>query len=191
MPFIFIVLFSMIAAVFYVIIHDQITARICVEYFTIGHPPLFQTDSPTLLALGWGVVATWWVGLPLGVLLGGASRLGTWPRTGVRELFWPTVVLLIVMALAAVFFGWRGFHRANAGTVQMPTALAAAVPSEKHAAFIADWFAHSASYAVGALGGLALCFWVIRGRWRLARVRADRDVGMAATSSTMIRPSEK
>lgn len=191
MPFIAIVLFSIAAAVFYGIIHDQITARICIEYFTIGHPPLFQTDSPTLLALGWGVVATWWVGLPLGILLGCASRLGAWPRTGVRELFRPTAVLLIVMALAAAFFGWRGFHRANVGTVHMPPALAAAVPTEKHAAFIADWFAHSASYAVGALGGLALCFWVIRGRWRVARVRADRDDGIAATSSPMIRPFEK
>ena len=25
---------------------------------------MFHTDSPTLLALGWGVIATWWVGLP-------------------------------------------------------------------------------------------------------------------------------
>lgn len=178
MPFIAIVLFSMTAAVFYGIIHDQITARICVEYFTIGHPPLFSTNSPTWLALGWGVVATWWVGLPLGILLGCASRLGTWPRTGVRELFRPTAVLLVVMGLAAGFFGWRGFHRANVGTVHMPAALAAAVPPEKHAVFIANWFAHSASYAVGALGGLALCFWVIRGRWRLVRVGADQDGGI-------------
>ena len=177
MQFIAIVLFSIGAAVFYGIVHDQITARVCLEYFTIGHPPLFSTDSPTLLALSWGVVATWWVGLPLGILLGAASRLGTWPRLGVRALFRPTMLLLIMMGLAAAFFGWRGFHRASLGTVHLPAALAAAVPPEKHAAFIADWFAHSASYAVGALGGLALCFWLIRGRWLLATARAHPNAG--------------
>src|SRR3954451_19765307 len=58
-----IVLLSILAAVLYGIVHDQVTARICVEYFTIGHPPVFDTESPTLLGLGWGVIATWWVGL--------------------------------------------------------------------------------------------------------------------------------
>ena len=38
-------------AVVYGILHDQVTARVCVEYFTIGHPPMFPTNSPTLL--GW------------------------------------------------------------------------------------------------------------------------------------------
>ena len=170
MHFVSIILFGIAAAVFYGIVHDQITARVCIEYFTIGHPPLFPTGSPTLLALGRGVVATWWVGLPLGIFLALASRLGTWPRTGVRELFRPTVVLLIVMGLAAAFFGWRGFHRVSLGTIHLPSALAAAVPPEKHAAFIADWFAHSASYAVGALGGLVLCLWMVRRRWLLANV---------------------
>jgi len=169
MQFLGILLFSIAAAISYGIVHDQVTARICVEYFTIGHPPVFHTDSPTLLALGWGVIATWWVGLPLGFFLACASRIGTWPRTGVRELLRPTLCLLLVMGLTAGLFGWRGFHRANAGTVHLPAALAASVPPEKHAVFIADWFAHSASYGVGALGGLALCFWMIRKRWQLSQ----------------------
>jgi len=62
-----IVLLCIVSAVVYGILHDQVTARACVEYFTIGHPPVFKTDSPTLLALGWGVIATWWVGLLLGI----------------------------------------------------------------------------------------------------------------------------
>ena len=65
MQFVGIVLFSIAAAVFYGIAHDQVTVRVCLEYFTIGHPPVFKTTSPALLALGWGVLATWWVGLPL------------------------------------------------------------------------------------------------------------------------------
>ncbi len=55
-----IILLSIAAAVAYGIIHDQITARICVEYFTIGHPPVFGTDDPTLLGIGWGMSGCSW-----------------------------------------------------------------------------------------------------------------------------------
>jgi hypothetical protein len=44
-----IVILCIVSAVSYGILHDQITARICVEYFTIGHPPVFDTTSPTWL----------------------------------------------------------------------------------------------------------------------------------------------
>lgn len=43
-----------IAAGCYGIAHDQVTACVCVEYFTVGHPPVFSTDDPTLLGIGWG-----------------------------------------------------------------------------------------------------------------------------------------
>ena len=46
-----IVLMCVFAAVVYGVIHDQITARVCVEYFTVGHPPIFPTDDPTLLGV--------------------------------------------------------------------------------------------------------------------------------------------
>jgi hypothetical protein len=38
--FVAIVLISVGMAVAYGIVHDQITARVCVEYFTIEHEPL-------------------------------------------------------------------------------------------------------------------------------------------------------
>ena len=36
-----IVVLCIVAAIVYGILHDQVTARVCVEYFTIGHPPIF------------------------------------------------------------------------------------------------------------------------------------------------------
>ncbi len=63
-----IVVFSIVAVVAYGIIHDQITVRLCLEYFTVAHPPLFPTRSPTLLAICWGTVATVWAGMAAGSL---------------------------------------------------------------------------------------------------------------------------
>jgi len=59
-----IILLCVDAAILYGIFHDQVTARLCVEYFTIGHPNIFGTDNPTVLAIAWGI-CTWWVGFYL------------------------------------------------------------------------------------------------------------------------------
>lgn len=76
-----IVVLCVLAAAAYGVIHELVTARICIEYFTILHPAIFPTTSPTLLALGWGILATWWVGAILGVLLALAARAGSRPRS--------------------------------------------------------------------------------------------------------------
>src|ERR1700752_554669 len=86
-----IVFFCMLAAVGYGIVHDQFTARVCVEYFTIGHPPIVNTDSPTLLGLGWGVLATWWVGLFLGIPLAVAARVGNRAKLSSGQLVRPVL----------------------------------------------------------------------------------------------------
>jgi hypothetical protein len=84
-----IVVFSMLACIVYGIIHDQITARICVEYFTIGHAPVFDTEDPSLLGLGWGVRATWWVGLFVGIPLATFARIGGRPKRSAVPLIRP------------------------------------------------------------------------------------------------------
>src|SRR5687768_3279430 len=106
---------SILAAIIYGIAHDQVTARVCVEYFTIGHPPIFRTDDPTLLGLGWGIVATWWVGLILGVALALTARAGSRPRTPAAALARPVATLLAVMGVGAALAGGIGWAVAQAG----------------------------------------------------------------------------
>src|SRR5690349_18959242 len=103
-----IVLLCILSAVVYGILHDQVTARVCVEYFTIGHPPMFDTDSPTLLALGWGIIATWWVGLLLGIPAALVSRLGSWPKYDAAHLIRPVCGLMVVMGCASLLAGLAG-----------------------------------------------------------------------------------
>ncbi|MBI5760206.1 MAG: hypothetical protein HZA46_16945 [Planctomycetales bacterium] len=153
-----IVLLSVVAAVMYGIVHDQITARVCVEYFTIFHPPVFATDDPTLLGIGWGIIATWWVGFILGVPLALCARLGSQPRRDIGSLVRPIGKLLAIMATCALAAGLTGWLLAESGAIRLLGRMAIAVPPERHARFLADLWAHNASYAVGFFGGIVLCF---------------------------------
>ena len=112
-----IVLMCMVAAVCYGIVHDQVTARVCVEYFTVGHPPGFGTDDPTLLGIRWGIIATWWVGLLLGVPLAFIARAGSRPKRSVGSLVRPVTCLLMVMAVCASTAGVVGWLLASSGAV--------------------------------------------------------------------------
>jgi hypothetical protein len=171
MAFLRIVLFCIASAVVFGILHDQVTARVCVEYFTIGHPPVFPTASPTLLALGWGTIATWWCGLILGVPLALIARMGSRPKLTARDLVKPVAVLLACMGLLAAIAGVCGYFAAAAGRVWLVEPLASRVPQEKQIRFLADLWAHLASYGTGFLGGTVVWLWAWRERRR--RVSAD------------------
>src|SRR5881227_1099648 len=108
MKFVSIILLCVVAAVLYGIAHDQVTARVCVEYFTVGHPPIFGTDDPTVLGIGWGIIATWWVGLILGIPLAFLARVGSRPKLSVASLIRPIGNLLAIMALCALAAGIMG-----------------------------------------------------------------------------------
>src|ERR1041384_6329339 len=53
MPSLKIVLLGFCAAVGYGILHDQVTARVCVEYFTVGHPRIIASWVPVSIAMGY------------------------------------------------------------------------------------------------------------------------------------------
>lgn len=58
-------------AIVYGILHDVISVTIYEPYLGLHHPPLLGgTRNAILLAVGWGIIATWWVGGLLGVGLG-------------------------------------------------------------------------------------------------------------------------
>lgn len=159
-----IILISIIAAVVYGIVHDQITSRICVEYFTIGHPPIFHTDDPTLLGLGWGIIATWWAGLMIGIPLAIACRAGSRPKRSPQSLVRPVVSLLMIMGISAVAAGMIGGTLAHFGVVTLTGQIANWIPDERHVPFLVAWWAHSASYLIGFAGGMVLSIIVWRSR---------------------------
>ena len=148
----------------YGILHDQVTARICVEYFTIGHPPVFHTDDPTLLGIGWGIIATWWVGAMLGVPLAIVARVGKRPKRDIKSLIRPIAILMIVNAICAVLAGTFGWLATTRGWLRLPDFVAAFVPNDKQVPFMANLWAHNSSYAIGFAGGLIVLAFVWRSR---------------------------
>ena len=174
---------SILAAIAYGILHDQITARICVEYFTIGHEDILHTKDPTLLGFFWGVVATWWVGLFLGIPLAFAALFGTRPKRTASSLIKPILILMGIVGLLAALSGFVGYLAASIEVVRLDPDLYKAVPIRQHIPFLTDLWIHLGSYFFGSLGGLILCIKV----W-LSRKKKAEASNSAMTSTPWIQP---
>jgi hypothetical protein len=161
MEFLKIVVFSTLAAIVYGILHDQVTAHVCVEYFSVAHPDIFHTQSPFLLALGWGVVATWWVGLPLGTFAAIAARMGSPPRLALADLRPMILWLLVGMASCATTAGLYGAYGTAHGWLRPPSEWYLVIPKSKWAPFTSDAYAHLASYASGIVGGIGVIAYIL------------------------------
>lgn len=155
--------FSILSGIVYGVLHDQVTAHLAIEYFTIAHPPVFPTEDPILLALGWGIIATWWVGLALGLALACAARLGPMRKLALVELRGRIFGLLAIMAGAASLGGIVGAVAQLEGFGAIGN-WADIIPSERQVRFAAAAWAHSASYLVGIVGGVAVCWRTFRER---------------------------
>ncbi len=154
--FVLILLFCLLSAVSYGLIFDQITVRTCLEYFTVGHPPLFSTDSHTLLAIKWAVTATWWMGLLLGLALAWAARAGKPPRVSVANVVLPVIRLMGAMFFCSCIMGLVGYGLGYLDLLEVPSKFAARINPERHPAFIATEFMHDTSYLVALIGGWGL-----------------------------------
>jgi hypothetical protein len=156
---------TILAAVLYGLVHDQITIRVCPEYFTVYHQDIGLSDNLTLLALAWGVIATWWMGAILGLPLALVSRAGSLPKFSARQLLKPVGVLLGVMGISALIAGFYGYYQPGASIFGND------LTEMNHRRFTADLFAHNISYFIGAWGVLVLCAWV----WAMRRAQRRRD----------------
>jgi hypothetical protein len=164
-----VILLCVLAAITYGVIHDEITARLCVEYFTVAHPPLFHTESPTILGFCWGIAATIGIGAVLGAILAEVSQSEGRPPVPVRRLAGSLLILLATMAFGAFLAGLLGYELSSHSIVSIPITLAYRIPPARHDRFMAVWFAHGASCLVGLTGSaiLVLRLWRERGKPRV------------------------
>jgi hypothetical protein len=163
------------AACVYGVLHDLVTAHVCIEYFTVFHPPLSESDSPVVQALTWGVVATWWVGLLFGLLLSFAARLGRGAKMPVRRLMLPLLVALLVCGSLAGAAGFVASLIEGFNAYYFPdevTGWRACIDHERWPEFFGALVAHNTSYASGAILGLCLVVWV----WKERQVETLRRI---------------
>lgn len=101
-----IVWLSVWTSVAYGIAHDLVTARASPAYFLPPHHPvIIDTKSPLVLALIWGVWATWWMGLMGGLLMGAACRAGRLPKLEARDIQPALLKCLAVLWALAMLSG--------------------------------------------------------------------------------------
>jgi amino acid permease len=146
-----IILLCIVAAIVYGVALHQVTARICVEYLTIRRPVFFATRSPTLLALGWGVI-----GLIVGVPLALVARAGNLPKLTVTSLVMSVARVFLIMACCALLAGILGFVLVKNNEIHLLEPAASHILKNRHPLFMADLGAHLASYLAGLIGGVAL-----------------------------------
>jgi hypothetical protein len=161
-------LFTVLAAI-YGVAHDQITARVCIEYFTIAHAALVRSDSPALLGFVWGVLAGAPAGAFAGTTVALAARDGARPKLDWRHFLRPALRLAALMALSALLAGAAGYVLTARAGVRMVADYADRIPPDRHPRFMAVVYAHLASFGVGLAGTLAIAFRSQRLRWRLPR----------------------
>lgn len=148
-----IMLMSIAAAVLYGITQDQFTVRISEEYFTIAHPPMVQTDSPTLLALFWGTTGTFWVGIAFGIPLAYITSFGESRPIPARILLKPFLVLLITMGTIATAAGWWA---SDFVSINPPLWTHPGIADDRLDEFFVVSCIHCAAYLSGLIGSVAL-----------------------------------
>jgi len=167
-------LLSPILAAVYGILHDQITYSISPEYYTsfkfiqFGFISSFTrqpVDYPRVLVAAVGVMATWWVGIPIGVLLG---LTGLIHRTG-EAMFRVTRAALVITLVVAMVVGLVGllygkFYLASSESIWW-------VPDDviNKGRFIMVGAMHNFSYIGGAIGTILGIFYSIRKRKKVEK----------------------
>jgi len=165
-------LYGFVAVVGYAMLQDQVSARLCPEYFTVLHPPIPGLTDPTLLGICWGFIGGWWGGIVLGYAAGLVSTLGPRPPLAPRDFVKPLVVLMCAVGTVTALCGYSVWRHANMLSVSLE-GMDELIPPERHRAALVVASYHLVAYASATIGGVVVCVW-------LRAERRKRDVKGAA-----------
>lgn len=157
-----------LASVAYGILHDLLSTQVCLEYFTVHHPKIVESSNPFVLAFVWGVMATWWVGLILGIGLAAVACLGDRPIFPASRLVRPLAKLL-AMLLALAILVWLAIYAFGTFGPMIADPNRTDYLPELNRRLTASALAHLASYMGGAVVFGILGTWIYWERRRLMR----------------------
>ena len=156
----------------YGIIHDQLTYTISPEYYTkfkfyqfglmdIGNEAIFP--NPRLQVSTVGFMATWWMGLPIGLILGlvGLTIKDT------RQMFGITLKAFVLTTIVAFITGLIGL--AYGKVILANTGVSWWLPDNliDKKNFIAVGSMHNFSYLGGLIGLIAGIIYILRQRKKI------------------------
>ncbi|MBL0740756.1 hypothetical protein [Chryseolinea lacunae] len=175
-----IVLACVIAGV-YGMLHDQLTYTISPEYFTqykfqqfqlIGvetHSPL---PNPRIAVSLVGLLATWWTGIPIGLILGLVGLVHKSPR----NIFRVTLKAFLITIVISFLTGLVGLSFAHFYLVKEPIDYYVALPPDNPADvrdFIKVGMMHNFSYAGGFIGMLVGIAFILNQRRKMKKKEPD------------------
>jgi len=152
------------AIVGYAMLQDQVSARLCPEYFTILHPPIPGVTDPTVLGIGWGFLGAWWGGVLLGFALALAATRGSRPALAPRAVVRPLGVLVIAVATVTALTGFTVWHHAQILGLALDDSMTRLVPQERHRALFTVACYHLTAYISASIGGVLVCIWAWNAR---------------------------
>jgi hypothetical protein len=146
---------AMLTAGLFGVLHNQISYSVSNEYFTkfkfIQFDLLDSTIPERIRAAKVGFLASWWMGIPLGLVCGSAGFIQRSPDLMQRALVWsiPVIVCLtLAIALVGLVYGWR-----QTGTINLVSYRLWYIPAntQELRRFLCAGYMHNAAYIGGAL----------------------------------------
>ncbi len=157
------------------VLMDQVSARLCPEYFTVLHDPVPGLTDPALVGLVWGVLGASGGGVALGYSAGLAATLGPTPPMTTRELVRPALVTALGIASVTAAVGgivwWNGANL----IARLGAEADGLIPPSRQLAALTVACYHMTAYASAVAGSVLLCVWI--GRERRKRVAAGGAAG--------------
>jgi len=90
----------------YAALHDQYIVQIAPEHFTIYHKPLWNIQSPELLALAYAFKASLGPGLVLGIACAFSARYGPLPKVSPLFILTGTIGVIVCAEILSVITGF-------------------------------------------------------------------------------------
>lgn len=148
----------------YGMIQDQVSARLCPEYFTHLHPPISGLADPTLLGFVWGFLGAWWGGAFLGYAAGLAATVGKKPPLPTSALVRPLLGVVLATGFVAAVTGVAVALHADALGVAVTATAADAVVTSRHQNLLTVSCYHFAAYVTATVAGVGTCIRIARRR---------------------------
>ena len=182
--FLLFILISPLLSGLYGIIHDQITYSISIEYFTKfkfyqfglmdqGNEAIFTNPRYQVSIIGF--MATWWLGIPIGILLG----IEGLRYKKAKDMFSATFKAILITILVAVLGGIIGFAYGHFYLINRPIEEFSTwyIPNNitDLNSFIEVGTIHNFSYVSGIIGLLVALIYSSIKRKRTNRMLVDNQ----------------